>query len=132
VRPPGPVSKGYSYHKSLYISCLLLPRLCPAHCNRLLVQHRVKYKKLSSYRHAGAKREKYSSYSFLISALDGSEWSASLPRRTLPPSPPGKDPGTHWIGGCVGLRAGLDTEARGKIFCLCRGSNPGRVKYKAK
>jgi hypothetical protein len=27
--------------------------------------------------------------------------------------------------GWVGLRAGLDTEARGKIICLYRGSNPG-------
>jgi hypothetical protein len=36
-------------------------------------------------------------------------------------------PGTHWIGGWVGLRAGLDTEARGKILCLCRGSNPGSL-----
>jgi hypothetical protein len=34
--------------------------------------------------------------------------------------------GTHWIGGWVGIRAGLDTEARGKILCHCRGSNPGR------
>jgi hypothetical protein len=32
-------------------------------------------------------------------------------------------PGTHCTGGWVGLRAGLDTEARGKILCLCRGSN---------
>jgi hypothetical protein len=24
--------------------------------------------------------------------------------------------GTHWIGCCIGLRAGLDTEARGKIL----------------
>jgi hypothetical protein len=36
--------------------------------------------------------------------------------------PRGKDPGTHFTGGWVGPRAGLDTEARGKI--LCRGSNP--------
>jgi hypothetical protein len=35
-------------------------------------------------------------------------------------------PGTHWVGGWVGLRAGLDTEARGKILCVCRGSNSGR------
>jgi hypothetical protein len=34
--------------------------------------------------------------------------------------------GTHWIGGCEGLRSGLDTEDRGKILCLCRGWNPGR------
>jgi hypothetical protein len=34
--------------------------------------------------------------------------------------------GTHCTGGWVDLRAGLDTEARGKFPCLCRGSNPGR------
>jgi hypothetical protein len=33
---------------------------------------------------------------------------------------------TKWIGGCVGLRAGLGTEARGKILCPCQGSNSGR------
>jgi hypothetical protein len=38
--------------------------------------------------------------------------------------PPGKDPGTDWTGGWVGPRAGLDTEARGKILCPCRESNP--------
>jgi hypothetical protein len=32
-------------------------------------------------------------------------------------------PGTHCTGGWVGPRAGLDTEARGKILCPCRGSN---------
>jgi hypothetical protein len=32
-------------------------------------------------------------------------------------------PGTHCTGGWVGLRTGLDTEIRGKILCLCRGSN---------
>jgi hypothetical protein len=41
---------------------------------------------LSCYGHAGDKGERnYSSYSFLTSALDGSEWSASLPGRALPP-----------------------------------------------
>jgi hypothetical protein len=67
---------------------------------------------------------RYSSYSFTTSALDGGEWSASRPGRALPP---GKGPpGTHCTGGWVGPRAGLDTEARGKIRCLCRGSNPDR------
>jgi hypothetical protein len=39
------------------------------------------------------------------------EWSASRPSRALPPriDPP---PRTHWAGGWVGLRSGLDTEAR--------------------
>jgi hypothetical protein len=35
---------------------------------------------------------------------------------------PSFTPGTHWTGGCVDLRAGLDTEAGGKILCLCRGN----------
>jgi hypothetical protein len=35
-------------------------------------------------------------------------------------------PGTHCTGGWVGPRAGLDTEARGKILCPRRGSNPDR------
>jgi hypothetical protein len=38
----------------------------------------------------------------------------------------GKGPGTLCTGGWVGPKAGLDVEARGKILCLCRGSNPGR------
>jgi hypothetical protein len=43
-----------------------------------------------------------------------------------PRSTPGeRTTGTDWIGGWVGPRAGLDTEARVKILCLCRGSNHG-------
>jgi hypothetical protein len=42
-------------------------------------------------------------------------------------SPRDKDPGSHCIGGCVGLRAGLDTEVTGKNSCLCRGSNLDRT-----
>jgi hypothetical protein len=79
--------------------------------------------KLHRYRHAGVKGERRcSSYSLLNSVLDGDEWSASRPGRALPP---GKDPGIHWIGDLVGLRAGLDTESRGEIIFLCRGSKPG-------
>jgi hypothetical protein len=37
---------------------------------------------------------------FLTSAQAGGEWSASRPDRFIP--------GTHWIGGWVDLRAGLD------------------------
>jgi hypothetical protein len=37
-----------------------------------------------------------------------------------------RTPGTHWIGSWVGPSAGLDAEARRKILCLCRGSNPDR------
>jgi hypothetical protein len=40
--------------------------------------------------------------------------------------PQERTPDTHWTGGWVGPRAGLDTEASGKTVCLCRRSNPGR------
>jgi hypothetical protein len=49
-------------------------------------------------------------------------------RRHVPAAlyPRGKNPRTHWIGGWVGPRAGLDAEAKRKILCPCLGSNPGR------
>jgi hypothetical protein len=72
--------------------------------------------------HVGDRR--YSSCSFLTWALERGESSASRPGRVLPP---GKEPpGTHCAGGWVGPRADLDADVRGKILCLCRGSNPGR------
>jgi hypothetical protein len=71
-------------------------------------------------RHGGTWGERrYSSYSYLTSALDGGEWSASRPGRALTP---GKGPLIPWVG----PRFGLDAEARRKILCLCRGSNPDR------
>jgi hypothetical protein len=39
--------------------------------------------------------------------------------------PEQRTPGIHCTGGWVGLRAGLDTEATGKILYHCRGSNHG-------
>jgi hypothetical protein len=57
--------------------------------------------------------ERYSSYSFSTSALDGREWSESRPGRAYPGE---RIPGTHSTEGSVGPRAGLDTEARGKIL----------------
>jgi hypothetical protein len=73
--------------------------------------------------HAGACGErKYRSYSFLSSALDGGEWSASRLGRALAPGE--RTPDTHWPGGCVGPRAGLDTEATGKILSPLPGIEP--------
>jgi hypothetical protein len=37
-----------------------------------------------------------------------------------------KAPGTQWIGGWVGPRAGLDAVEKRKISCPCWESNPGR------
>jgi hypothetical protein len=34
--------------------------------------------------------------------------------------------GTHWIGGWVGPRAGLDTVVKRKILSPCQESNPDR------
>jgi hypothetical protein len=45
-----------------------------------------------------------------------------MPRFT----PEERTPGNHSTGGWVGPRAGLDTETRGKILSLCRGSNLDR------
>jgi hypothetical protein len=47
-----------------------------------------------------------------MQAHDG-EWSASRPGRGLPP---GNNRSTHWTGGWVGLRAGLDTEEKSFVF----------------
>jgi hypothetical protein len=66
----------------------------------------------------------YSSYSFSTSALDGVSGQRHTPAALYPR---GKGPpGTHCREGCVGPRAGLDTEARGKILCLYRRSNLDR------
>jgi hypothetical protein len=80
---------------------------------------------LHAMRRLGERR--YSSYSYLTSALDGGEWSASRLGHALPlgKGTPGT-PGTLWIGGWVGPRADLDSGARRKILCPCWGSNPGR------
>jgi hypothetical protein len=41
-------------------------------------------------------------------------------------APRERTPGTHWIGGWVDPRAGLDAGARRKILCPCRRSNSDR------
>jgi hypothetical protein len=46
-------------------------------------------------------------------------------------TPGERTPGTHWTGGWVGPRAVLDTEARGKILCVCRGSNLDRPVFQS-
>jgi hypothetical protein len=64
----------------------------------------------------------YGSYSFIISALDGGEWSASRPGRALTP---GKwTPSTHCTGSWVGPRTGLDTKGRRKILSPLPGIEP--------
>jgi hypothetical protein len=52
---------------------------------------------------------------FLTSALVGVEWTASRPGRFTPWE---RAPGTHWIGGWVGPRAGLDDVEKRKFLTL--------------
>jgi hypothetical protein len=51
----------------------------------------------------------------LTSALDGGEWSASYPGRYTPEE---RASGTHWIGGWVGPRAGVDDVEKRKFLTL--------------
>jgi hypothetical protein len=52
---------------------------------------------------------------FLTSALVGGEWSTSSPGRFNAEE---RAPGTHWIGGWVYLRAGLDNLENRKFLTL--------------
>jgi hypothetical protein len=66
-------------------------------------------------------KRRYSSYPFLTLALDGGEWSVSFLSHAWSP---GKDPPIHWIGGWVGLRAGLDTRLEEKSFASAGDKTP--------
>jgi hypothetical protein len=83
-------------------------------CQSINRQHLQDLLQLSHYTPQGVRGNTHCSYSFSTSALDGSEWSASRPCHAL--SPGKGPPGTHCTGGWVGPRAGLDTEARGKVL----------------
>jgi hypothetical protein len=78
--------------------------------------HHIGLKSCATTHHAGVKRERrYSSYSFLTSALDGVSGQRHGPAAIYPP---GKEAGTHWTGSWVCLRAGLDKDARKKSLPL--------------
>jgi hypothetical protein len=72
--------------------------------------------------HAEAKGERlYRSYSFLTSELDGVSGQCHSPTALYPRE---ITPVTHWTGGWVGPRAGLDTEARREILSPLPGIEP--------
>jgi hypothetical protein len=52
---------------------------------------------------------------FLTSALVGGEWSTSRPGRFTHGD---RTPGTHWTGGWVDLRTGLDALEKRKLLTL--------------
>jgi hypothetical protein len=70
-----------------------IQKICP--CAELIKHYAMKeYGAVDVYIHI-----------FLTSALVGGEWSASLPCRFTPGE---RAPGTHWIGGWMDPRVGLD------------------------
>jgi hypothetical protein len=75
-------------------------------------------RKVSGYRHADDKGERN-----LITVLDGVSGHRHAPIAHCPRE---RTSGTHCIGGWLGLRTDLNTEAKGKTLCLFRGSNAGR------
>jgi hypothetical protein len=63
----------------------------------------------------------------LTSALDGGEWSASNPGRFILAE---RAPGTHWIGGWLGPRTGVDNVGKRKFLALPRMQTPKQSKLK--
>jgi hypothetical protein len=71
--------------------------------------------KVKSSRHEDVYKSGGVAPPLLTSALDGGEWSASRPGRFTRKK---RVPGTHWIGGLVNPRAGLDAVEERKILPL--------------
>jgi hypothetical protein len=83
----------------------------------------VAAKSCPTTRHGGA-WERYSSYSFSITALDGGEWSASRPGRALAPR---KGPTVPTVQEAGWAPEPVWTQRlEEKSFCLCRRSNLDR------
>jgi hypothetical protein len=92
-------------------------------CRSTVVQSNVNVKckavPLPPYKRQGER--KYSSCSLLASAIDGVTGQRRAPAALYPRE---RTTGTQWTGDWVGLRAGLDTEARGKILSPLAGIEP--------
>ena len=74
------------------------------------------------------RNRKHRSTDSLNSALDGGEWSASLPGRRTPGE---RSSGTHWIRRWLDPRAGLDVSLKKKLSSRCRGSELRFLGYPA-
>jgi hypothetical protein len=59
------------------------------------------------------------SFTVITLALDGGEWLASRPGRFTPRK---RALGTHWIGGWLSPRAGVDAIDKRKAFALAHHS----------
>jgi hypothetical protein len=92
-------------------------------CICVRVQVKVKLSLCLTNHHATKAywERRYSSTHSLTSALDGGEWSASLPGSFTPTE---RAPGTHLIGVWVSPRTVLDAVVKRKIPSPRRKSNP--------
>jgi hypothetical protein len=106
---------GYSW---THVSCSCMP----SHHRYPTIRMRSKVKKQKLYWCIHYTTLHYTTlhYAFLTSAVSGDKWSDSRPGRLTPRE---RAPGTHWIGGWVSPRAGLDTVVK-RIPSPCRVSNP--------
>jgi hypothetical protein len=90
------------------------------HIDCLKEEVKVKVSSYTPWRRTGGER-RYSSCLYLTSAT---RWGWVVSVTPWPRFTPGeRTPGTHWIGGWVGPRAGLDAGDRRKILCPCWGLN---------
>jgi hypothetical protein len=87
------------------------------YCRRttLKVKSKVSLRLIKALHHEGVWGVDVYIHIFLTSALLGSEWSASRPCRFTPGT---RVPGTHWIGGWMGPRDGLDDVEKRKFLTL--------------
>jgi hypothetical protein len=83
-------------------------RLC-----RLSLSYLIPVKKLTGYEDVW--RNRGIAPPFLTSALDRGEWSASRPSYFTSGE---ESPGTHWIGGWVDPKAGLDATGKKQFLAL--------------
>jgi hypothetical protein len=99
-------------------------KYCNPKINKYLVKGKVKVKSFLCFlapRHGPVLGMwRYSSTHSLTSVLYGGEWLASRPSRFTPRE---RAPDTHWKGGWVGPRAGLDVMVKRRIPNPCRDSN---------
>jgi hypothetical protein len=81
------------------------------------MEHKAKQSRYTLWRHSGGEESLASTHS----ALDGVSGQRHAPAELYPRE---RTPGTHCTGGWVSPKAGLDTEARGKILSPLPGIEP--------